>query len=52
MQPSKWQCKKCKNWLGTNIDQDYHENTVHPDLSNPFVASWWRRGCPGMSPYD
>jgi hypothetical protein len=52
MRKNEWHCKKCNCWIGTHIDRDYHDNTVHPDFSNPYVASWWNKGRPGMSPYD
>lgn len=48
----EWYCKKCKHWLGDHIDLDYHENTEHADMSDPFVASWTKRSRPGLSPYD
>jgi alpha-glucosidase (family GH31 glycosyl hydrolase) len=47
-----WMCPKCDSWISNSIDRDYHENTMHPDFSNPFVQAWWARGRPGMSPYD
>jgi hypothetical protein len=47
-----WKCLKCNKWIGDNIDRDYHDNTAHPDFSNPYVAAWYRNGCKGMSPYD
>ena len=49
---NEWFCKKCKQWLGTHIDQDYHENTEHGNMSDPYVASWVMRCRPGLSPYD
>ncbi len=47
-----WKCIKCNQLIPSSIDKDYHDNTVHPDFTNPYVASWYRRGCPGLSPYD
>jgi hypothetical protein len=47
-----WHCKKCKRWIGTHIDIDYHDNTEHANANDPFVASWIKRGRPGLSPYD
>jgi hypothetical protein len=49
---NEWYCKKCKLWLGNHIELDYHENTEHADMSDPFVVSWTKRGRPGLSPYD
>lgn len=47
-----WKCLKCNKWISSSIDRDYHDNTVHPDFSNPYVASWWANGRKGLSPYD
>jgi hypothetical protein len=50
--PMKWKCIKCNQWIDNCIDKDYHDNKVHPDMTNSYVRSWWARGCPGLSPYD
>jgi hypothetical protein len=47
-----WKCNKCNTWIDNCIDRDYHDNTHHPNMQNPFVASWYARGRPGLSPYD
>ncbi len=47
-----WKCLKCNKWICSSIDRDYHDNTVHPNMQNPYVVSWLARGQPGMSPYD
>jgi len=52
MYNNSWKCSKCNEWIGNNIDRDYHDNTIHPNWNNPYVASWYTRGCPGLSPYD
>jgi hypothetical protein len=49
---NKWHCKKCNMWICNAIDMDYHENTMHPNFKDPYVVSWWKRGRPGLSPYD
>ena len=52
MNKNTWKCPKCNKMIPDNIDRDYHDNTHHPNFSDPYVASWYARGCPGMSPYD
>lgn len=52
MKNNVWKCSKCDKWICNSIDMDYHDNTVHPNFNNPYVASWYNRGRPGMSPYD
>lgn len=47
-----WHCKKCKRWLGAHIDLDYHDNMEHANANDSYVASWIKRGRPGLSPYD
>lgn len=47
-----WYCEKCNDYIGNNIDIDYHDNTKHPNFKDPYVVSWYNRGCPGLSPYD
>lgn len=47
-----WKCLKCNMEIGINIDEDFHNNTVHANWNDPMVISWHRRGRPGMSPYD
>ena len=49
---NEWWCEKCKEYISDAVDTDYHDNTIHPNFTNPFVASWYARGCPGLSPYD
>ena len=49
---NEWWCGKCKEYISDAVDTDYHDNIVHPNFTNPFVASWYARGCPGLSPYD
>lgn len=48
----KWRCGKCQELFSENVSQDFHEDKVHPDFSNPYVASWHKNGCRGLSPYD
>jgi hypothetical protein len=50
--PQEWKCEKCNEWISDSIDKDYHDNKIHPNFDNPYVLSWYRRGCPGLSPYD
>lgn len=50
--PSTWKCLKCNMEFGNNMDEDFHNNTVHANWNDPMVVSWHRRGRPGMSPYD
>ena len=45
-------CKKCNKYIENCIDLDYHENTIHADLSNIYVKKWYETGKKGMSPYD
>jgi hypothetical protein len=52
LQKGEWYCKKCDQRIPSNIDMDYHENTVHPNMDNFYVRAWYARGCPGISPYD
>lgn len=47
-----WKCLKCNQIISSYIDRDYHDNKEHPNWQDPYVVSWYRRGCPGMSPYD
>lgn len=47
-----WFCPKCNSKISINVDMDYHENVVHPDMDNLYVRSWHLRGRPGLSPYD
>lgn len=52
MPSSDWKCNKCNKMISSSIDRDYHDNTVHPNWNDPYIKSWYARGCPGMSPYD
>lgn len=49
---NEWYCSKCKKYIPNCIDIDYHENTVHPNMSNEYVSSWYKNGKKGSSPYD